>query len=252
MNSKIDCYIEMNNVQHQLKKIEFKNKIIYINILTHYIYTSNKMALYNKNTLSLGSQALNIVYLHWILPSNVIREQALKKLQRWWRRASGENSGYQMFYIMLPNILLNSLTPPILYRQHHDCRLEVLHNGCINTPCRQTNHIQHKPEMLSRFTAQTHVNNILDIAEQTNTNIEMTKKLEICLAKINGCGCTWKPPRWYECKLEYAKRLWLTEYSSPGTIYTRDVYIELSRDSMTPIVRYKTSRKLWEYIRSLG
>ena len=64
-------------------------------------------------------KALNIVFKHWMKPSQQIRINALKKLQRFCRRGSGAHAHHSM--VCNKAEFGEMFGPPVLYRQVCNC-----------------------------------------------------------------------------------------------------------------------------------
>ena len=77
-------------------------------------------------------RALNIVYVHWIIPSQKIKLNALKKLQRFCRRGSGAHAHISMVCNEVSFDKLWSFEPPVLYRQVCNC----MDGDCESIPIR--------------------------------------------------------------------------------------------------------------------
>lgn len=89
-------------------------------------------------------RAIRIVYLKWLMPSQKIRFKALKKIQRFWRKASG--------YYAEPYMTEQSVTPdfvrlPSLYRQVNCCSKD-----CPCLPVRKLKKIQRAKYCLVKLT----------------------------------------------------------------------------------------------------
>ena len=89
--------------------------------------------------------ALNIVFNNWLLPSQKIRIKALKKLQRFCRRGSG-NHAYK-YMIKEKKVFDNEFGgPPVLYRQVANCV-----SDCDKIPIRILNKHKRMTHCVNKF-----------------------------------------------------------------------------------------------------
>jgi hypothetical protein len=191
-------------------------------------------------TKNLPFIALNIVHNVWTLPSNKIRENALKIIQRFWRRCSGYHQGYTMFHIPNLNIsypnddeFSSRVIPPVLYRQTNGC-----HGHCLNTPIRIQTMIA---DSLREMNWPHSFSELFDGVIRPLTADEECKR-----SIINGCGCNWKHYLVYDRLFNMIYNLSNTKHKR---IYTKQIYHALSQDTMSFQTRGKVSYRLLQYLK---
>ena len=186
-------------------------------------------------------KALNIVYSHWISPSQAIRLNALKKLQRFCRRGSGAHAHHSM--ICNKAEFGQMFGPPVLYRQVCSCP----QGECKRIPFRIYNKYQrmryaidkifeHNEEdgynfdcPTERYTERPH--NIFDDIRNKKTLIKHYVSMDCCY-------CNKKPFGAYE---------WMVAHPR-GNFTAKDglryIMCELSGDELTYYTRFKLSNYL--------
>jgi hypothetical protein len=193
-------------------------------------------------TKNLPFIALNIVYNVWTLPSNKIREKALKIIQRFWRRCSGYHQGYVLFHIPNLNIsypnddkFSSRVLPPVLYRQTNGC-----HGHCLNTPIRIQTMIADSLREMNSSSSGYLIVKVEKVVRPLTPDEERNRSL------INGCGCNWKHYLVYERLFNMVTNLSNTKHKKN---YTRQIYHALSQDTMSFQTRGKVSYKLLQYLK---
>lgn len=171
-------------------------------------------------------KALNIVYMYWINSSNNIKFNALKIIQRFCRRGSGNHTNPRM--ITQKADFGNSIGPPVLYRQTCSCP----EGKCNSIPIRNFNKFKRAQYCIKKLTKN------MDEDEKDNfiQNTYLSQKRQMFLYET--CYCNNKP---FHCYKTMVTRPRLHYTTLKGLKY---IMCELSGDHLTYYTRFKLSKFL--------
>jgi len=173
-------------------------------------------------------KTLNIVFTHWVFPTCEIRLKALKKIQRFCRRGSGNHAhSYMTEQVRIFGIF----GPPLLYRQVANCII------CDKIPFR----IFKKYNRAHWCVEKLCENKDKNYREKIALNIFKSEKNQSFL--YDDCFCNNKPFKVYK-KMVDAPRGNFTPIDS-----IRYIMCELSGDKLTYYTRFKLSNYLVNRLR---
>jgi hypothetical protein len=174
-------------------------------------------------------KAINIVFKHWIIPSQSIRLNALKKIQRFCRRGSGVHAHNNMICNNISFSQLWEFEPPVLYRQICSC----IGGECKSIPIRIYNKYQRMHYAIQKIYGGT-TGIDASASWSKNTSLAMNKYF----TSNNQCFCNNKPFGTYEMMVTNPRGNFT---SNDGLKY---IMCELSGDELTYYTRFKLSNYL--------
>lgn len=167
-------------------------------------------------------KAINIVFKHWIIPSQSIRLIALKKIQRFCRRGSGAHAHHNMICNNISFSQLWEFEPPVLYRQVCSC----IDGECKRIPIR----IYNKHKRMNYALQKIYKNIDILLENKLIVNKYFTSK--------EHCYCNNKPFGSYKMMVTNPR----------GNFTAKDglqyIMCELSGDELTYYTRFKLSNYL--------
>jgi hypothetical protein len=168
-------------------------------------------------------RTLNIVYIHWTKQSLNIKLNALKKIQRFCRRGSGNHAHPSMIRQQV-KFGYSCNSPPVLYRQVQTCTA----HHCTTIPIRVYNKHQRIEYALDKFT------------QGDSQDILFNQKRRIV---CHYCFCNNKPFHCYKSMFENPR------YNFTSKDGIKYIMCELSGDQLTYYTRFKLSQYLTNRLR---
>ena len=171
-------------------------------------------------------KALNIVFINWVIPSQEIRLRALKKLQRFCRRGSGNHANPRM--ITQKAEFGSCIGPPVLYRQTCSCP----EGECKSIPIRIFNKFKRSQYIIKHLTK----NMDEDEKDRFIQKIYLSQKRQMFLYET--CFCNNIP---FHCYRSMVTNPQFHNNTLKGLKY---IMCELSGDHLTYYTRFKLSKFL--------
>jgi len=178
-------------------------------------------------------RAINFVFIHWLIPSQKIKLKALKKVQRFCRRGSGN---YAFSYMEKQHLNLKwwrsslHFGPPVLFRQVANCL------KCDKIPIRIFN--KHRRAKWCFDKLCEHNDKMSDyILEKVVDNPSLFDFVH------TDCFCNNKPPHVYYSMINNPRG----NFTSKDGI--RYIMCELSGDKLTYYTRFKLSQFITNRLR---